>query len=111
MGGDCPPVVAVDAAAGVGLRAEYPVAARDFLPRTDPAQSATVPAGRLWVHPDCGLKTRSYTEIPYSLTYLVTAARNVRAEVGPATGCQALPGSFRTWTNPALMGRWGFDAW
>ena len=39
------------------------------------------PAGRLWVNPDCGLKTRGYTETLSSLTNLVTAARNVRGEV------------------------------
>jgi 5-methyltetrahydropteroyltriglutamate--homocysteine methyltransferase len=39
------------------------------------------PAGRLWVNPDCGLKTRGYPETLSSLTNLVTAARNVRREV------------------------------
>jgi 5-methyltetrahydropteroyltriglutamate--homocysteine methyltransferase len=39
------------------------------------------PAGRLWVNPDCGLKTRGYPETLSSLTNLVTAARNVRGEV------------------------------
>jgi 5-methyltetrahydropteroyltriglutamate--homocysteine methyltransferase len=38
-----------------------------------------VPAGRLWVNPDCGLKTRNVGEVTESLTNLVTAAKEVRA--------------------------------
>jgi 5-methyltetrahydropteroyltriglutamate--homocysteine methyltransferase len=40
-----------------------------------------VPAQRLWVNPDCGLKTRGITEVTGSLRNLVTAAAQVRAEV------------------------------
>jgi 5-methyltetrahydropteroyltriglutamate--homocysteine methyltransferase len=40
-----------------------------------------LPAGRLWVTPDCGLKTRSYQEVVPALTSLVEAARTVRAEL------------------------------
>jgi 5-methyltetrahydropteroyltriglutamate--homocysteine methyltransferase len=39
-----------------------------------------VPAGRLWVNPDCGLKTRNVDEVTASLTNLVAAATQVRAE-------------------------------
>ena len=39
---------------------------------------AVVPADRLWVNPDCGLKTRDYPEVEASLTRLAAAAR-VRA--------------------------------
>ncbi|MEU7903553.1 5-methyltetrahydropteroyltriglutamate--homocysteine S-methyltransferase [Actinoplanes sp. NPDC049118] len=39
---------------------------------------AAVPAERLWVNPDCGLKTRGYAEVEASLTHLVAAAREVR---------------------------------
>ncbi len=42
-----------------------------------------VPAGRLWVNPDCGLKTRAWPETMASLANMVEAARIVRAE------CQA----------------------
>ncbi|CAG7647067.1 5-methyltetrahydropteroyltriglutamate--homocysteine methyltransferase [Actinacidiphila bryophytorum] len=42
-----------------------------------------IPADRLWVNPDCGLKTRSWPETRASLQNLVTAARTVRAEVAP----------------------------
>ena len=38
-----------------------------------------VPAQRLWVNPDCGLKTRGTAEVAASLANLVTAARQVRA--------------------------------
>jgi 5-methyltetrahydropteroyltriglutamate--homocysteine methyltransferase len=36
---------------------------------------------RLWVNPDCGLKTRGYTETEAALRNLVTAARQVRTQV------------------------------
>ena len=39
------------------------------------------PAQRLWVNPDCGLKTRGYPEVRATLTNLVTAARRVRTEL------------------------------
>jgi 5-methyltetrahydropteroyltriglutamate--homocysteine methyltransferase len=39
---------------------------------------AAVPADRLWVNPDCGLKTRGYPEVEASLTHLVAAAAEVR---------------------------------
>lgn len=38
-----------------------------------------VPAQRLWVNPDCGLKTRKTDEVTASLTNLVEAAREARA--------------------------------
>ncbi|RZQ65723.1 5-methyltetrahydropteroyltriglutamate--homocysteine S-methyltransferase [Amycolatopsis suaedae] len=40
-----------------------------------------VPADRLWVNPDCGLKTRGYAEVEPSLSNLVTATGQVRAEL------------------------------
>jgi 5-methyltetrahydropteroyltriglutamate--homocysteine methyltransferase len=43
------------------------------------AALAAVPAGQLWVNPDCGLKTRSFEEATAALTNLVEAARAVRA--------------------------------
>ncbi len=36
---------------------------------------------RLWVNPDCGLKTRSYDEVGPALDHMVTAARRVRASL------------------------------
>ncbi|MFK0200199.1 5-methyltetrahydropteroyltriglutamate--homocysteine S-methyltransferase [Streptomyces lavendulae] len=38
-----------------------------------------IPAERLWVNPDCGLKTRGWAETRASLENLVAAAREVRA--------------------------------
>ncbi|MFF2191834.1 5-methyltetrahydropteroyltriglutamate--homocysteine S-methyltransferase [Streptomyces sp. NPDC058157] len=38
-----------------------------------------IPAERLWVNPDCGLKTRGWPETRASLENLVAAAREVRA--------------------------------
>ncbi|MEV0091118.1 5-methyltetrahydropteroyltriglutamate--homocysteine S-methyltransferase [Streptomyces sp. NPDC050738] len=40
-----------------------------------------IPAARLWVNPDCGLKTRGWAETRASLENLVAAARTVRAEL------------------------------
>ncbi|MEU9120920.1 5-methyltetrahydropteroyltriglutamate--homocysteine S-methyltransferase [Streptomyces sp. NPDC048506] len=38
-----------------------------------------IPAERLWVNPDCGLKTRGWPEVRAALENLVAAAREVRA--------------------------------
>ncbi|MFF9984453.1 5-methyltetrahydropteroyltriglutamate--homocysteine S-methyltransferase [Streptomyces erythrochromogenes] len=40
-----------------------------------------IPAERLWVNPDCGLKTRGWAETRASLENLVAAAREVRTEL------------------------------
>lgn len=40
-----------------------------------------IPAERLWVNPDCGLKTRDWPETRASLENLVAAAREVRSEL------------------------------
>jgi 5-methyltetrahydropteroyltriglutamate--homocysteine methyltransferase len=40
-----------------------------------------VPANRLWVNPDCGLKTRNTDEVTASLQNMVAAAQEVRAGV------------------------------
>lgn len=37
-----------------------------------------IPAERLWVNPDCGLKTRSWKEVKPALTAMVTASRILR---------------------------------
>ncbi|MGC9492497.1 5-methyltetrahydropteroyltriglutamate--homocysteine S-methyltransferase [Vibrio genomosp. F10] len=39
-----------------------------------------IPASRLWVNPDCGLKTRNWTETEQALTNLVSAAKSLRKE-------------------------------
>ncbi|WP_024287159.1 5-methyltetrahydropteroyltriglutamate--homocysteine S-methyltransferase [Cellulomonas sp. KRMCY2] len=38
-----------------------------------------VPGERLWVNPDCGLKTRGYAEVEPALRHLVAATRRIRA--------------------------------
>ncbi|MFJ9641507.1 5-methyltetrahydropteroyltriglutamate--homocysteine S-methyltransferase [Streptomyces sp. NPDC004244] len=58
------------------------------VPSTDEATALlrkaleAIPAERLWVNPDCGLKTRGWPETRASLEHLVAAARTVRAELG-----------------------------
>lgn len=63
-------------------------------PRVPSAEEATallrkgleaIPAERLWVNPDCGLKTRGWPETRASLENLVTAARTVRKELPDRT--------------------------
>ncbi|MFG2616478.1 5-methyltetrahydropteroyltriglutamate--homocysteine S-methyltransferase [Streptomyces sp. NPDC048507] len=57
------------------------------IPSTDEAAGllrkglAAIPAERLWVNPDCGLKTRGWPETRASLENLVAAAHEVRAEL------------------------------
>lgn len=54
------------------------------VPSTDEMTAAlrdalkTIPAERLWVNPDCGLKTRRTDEVTASLAHLVAAAEEVR---------------------------------
>jgi 5-methyltetrahydropteroyltriglutamate--homocysteine methyltransferase len=44
---------------------------------------AAVDSGKLWVNPDCGLKTRGYAETEPALRNLVAAARQVRSTLMP----------------------------
>ncbi|GCD97691.1 5-methyltetrahydropteroyltriglutamate--homocysteine S-methyltransferase [Embleya hyalina] len=46
---------------------------------------AAIPAERLWVNPDCGLKTRGWPEVRTSLENLVAAAREVRTTLPNTT--------------------------
>ncbi|MFV9670790.1 5-methyltetrahydropteroyltriglutamate--homocysteine S-methyltransferase [Pantoea sp. KXB25] len=39
-----------------------------------------IPEARLWVNPDCGLKTRGWTETRQALANMVQAAKNLRGE-------------------------------
>ncbi|KRC58312.1 5-methyltetrahydropteroyltriglutamate--homocysteine methyltransferase [Agromyces sp. Root81] len=43
--------------------------------------AGAIPATRLWVNPDCGLKTRGYDETVESLRHIVQATRAVRASI------------------------------
>ena len=47
--------------------------------RLDRARAAGLPPDRLWVNPDCGLKTRAWPEVAPALQNLVEAARTLRA--------------------------------
>jgi len=41
-----------------------------------------LPPGRLWVNPDCGLKTRAWPEVEAALANMVDAARQTRLRLG-----------------------------
>ena len=49
------------------------------------AAARVIPADRLWANPDCGLKTRTWQEVDPALRQLVAAARQVAAELEPAS--------------------------
>jgi 5-methyltetrahydropteroyltriglutamate--homocysteine methyltransferase len=40
-----------------------------------------IPDARLWVNPDCGLKTRNWAETREALANMVLAARTLRRQV------------------------------
>ena len=42
---------------------------------------AVIPASRLWINPDCGLKTRGWTEVEAALSNMVAVARQLRGTV------------------------------
>ena len=48
-----------------------------------------IPAERLWVNPDCGLKTRQWSEVLPALGRMVGAARELRAQACPSTEAPA----------------------
>ncbi len=48
------------------------------------AAAEVLPAERLWVNPDCGLKTRGWAEVDASLRNMVRAAKQLREELVPA---------------------------
>lgn len=51
---------------------------------------SVLPADRLWVNPDCGLKTRDWTEVENALANMVAAARRLRRDLGQQTAlCDA----------------------
>ena len=43
--------------------------------------AAKIPAERLWVNPDCGLKTRQWSEVTPALTNMVSAAKTLREQL------------------------------
>ncbi|PXY28627.1 5-methyltetrahydropteroyltriglutamate--homocysteine S-methyltransferase [Prauserella flavalba] len=56
---------------------------RDEIRAALAAAVAALPAERLWVNPDCGLKTRRYPEIEPALRALVEAAHAARQDSAP----------------------------
>jgi 5-methyltetrahydropteroyltriglutamate--homocysteine methyltransferase len=44
-----------------------------------------IPLDRLWINPDCGLKTRQWQEVVPALKHLQQAARMMREEVTAQT--------------------------
>ncbi len=42
-----------------------------------------IPAERLWVNPDCGLKARCWQETPTALPCMMQAARSMRERPTP----------------------------
>ncbi|MBV9351403.1 MAG: 5-methyltetrahydropteroyltriglutamate--homocysteine S-methyltransferase [Mycobacterium sp.] len=56
------------------------VPSADEIAKSLHAALRAVPAERLWVNPDCGLKTRTVDEVTASLQNMVGAASQVRAE-------------------------------
>jgi 5-methyltetrahydropteroyltriglutamate--homocysteine methyltransferase len=44
-----------------------------------------IPASRLWVNPDCGLKTRSWPEVEAALQRMVAVAKNLRQQLAATT--------------------------
>jgi len=53
-------------------------------------------AEQVWVNPDCGLKTRCWTEVTSALENLVTAAHRVRASSNITAVCEAVSKSCAT---------------
>jgi 5-methyltetrahydropteroyltriglutamate--homocysteine methyltransferase len=43
-----------------------------------------IPAERLWINPDCGLKTRGWPEVEAALAAMVGAARSLREKLDPS---------------------------
>jgi 5-methyltetrahydropteroyltriglutamate--homocysteine methyltransferase len=87
-------LAASDQLAGVGpgvwdIHAPHVPSAEEMTELIERAMAA-VPAERLWVNPDCGLKTRRWEEILPALANMVAATHSVRGRLPPAdTG---LPG-------------------
>ncbi|WP_018410008.1 5-methyltetrahydropteroyltriglutamate--homocysteine S-methyltransferase [Methyloversatilis thermotolerans] len=55
----------------------------DDMARLMDKAAAVIPADRLWVNPDCGLKTRGWPEVHAALENMVEAARRLRARIRP----------------------------
>ena len=89
-------LAAVDLAAGVGLGV-YDIHAPavptepEMAARIDQAL-AVLPATRLWVNPDCGLKTRRHPEVTAALAAMVGAAHRLRSQLAATAPSSARAG-------------------
>jgi len=45
-----------------------------------------IPAERMWINPDCGLKTRGWPETEAALSRMVAVAREARSTLGLSSG-------------------------
>jgi 5-methyltetrahydropteroyltriglutamate--homocysteine methyltransferase len=52
---------------------------KDWMVRLMEEAAKRLPADRLWVNPDCGLKTRAWSETEAALLAMVDAAKALRA--------------------------------
>ncbi len=50
-----------------------------------------IPVERLWINPDCGLKTRDWPEVEAALKNMVAAAKRLRREYATDRACSAEP--------------------
>jgi len=60
------------------------VPSREEMLRLLTKAAEVIPAERLWINPDCGLKTRQWPEVRAALTHMVEAARQMRGSGQPA---------------------------
>ena len=63
------------------VRAEWRVPDAQAMQRLLERACEVIPAERLWVNPDCGLKTRGWPETEAALTNMVRAAKALRAKL------------------------------
>lgn len=63
-----------------------------------------IPPERLWINPDCGLKTRQWPETIESLRNLVTAAHQIRQELTAGAVSGELPAVSTTATGQTITG-------
>lgn len=54
------------------------VPSQSWMQRLIEKAAQRIPADRLWVNPDCGLKTRAWPETREALTLMVNAAQALR---------------------------------
>ncbi|MEO7558480.1 MAG: 5-methyltetrahydropteroyltriglutamate--homocysteine S-methyltransferase, partial [Gammaproteobacteria bacterium] len=61
------------------------VPTKDEMVRLMEKAAAVVPPERLWINPDCGLKTRDWPEVEIALRNMVAAAKTLREKFAAHT--------------------------